>query len=107
MGSIEDDAPVDVERLPGDVPGAGGSQKDSEGGDVLGVLGRPSGMPAFRRRAISSTLRPSSRARERRLSSESAVTVVPGQMAFTLMLCLASCRAAMRVRLMTAPLLAA
>src|SRR5262249_42171113 len=69
-----------------------------------GSFGRPSGMAALRRRSISSTVTPSEAARTRRFASDSALSVVPGQIAFTLMLCWASWSDAMRVMLMTAPL---
>jgi hypothetical protein len=48
-----------------------------------GSFGRPSGMAEFRRRSISSTESPSVAARARRFASESAVLVVPGQIALT------------------------
>ncbi len=72
-----------------------------------GSLGRPSGIAASRRRFISSTDTPSTRARVATLASDSAVTVVPGHTALTLMLCRASCWAAVRVSEITLPLLAA
>src|SRR6266446_3711758 len=85
----------------------GEARKTASAAMSSGSFGRPSGMAALRRRSISSTVTPSAAARVRKLASESAVSVVPGQMAFTLMLCGASWRAAMRVILMTAPLLPA
>src|SRR5262249_42925451 len=72
-----------------------------------GSFARPMGIAWVRRRSISSRLTPSSWARTRRLASERAVRVTPGQMAFTLMLWVPSCCAAILVRLITAPLLAA
>jgi hypothetical protein len=64
-------------------------------------------MTALRRRVISSSDRPSSRARTATFASDSAVTVIPGQIALTLMSCRASCSAAVRVSEITLPLLAA
>src|SRR5438128_2167910 len=87
--SIEDDAAVHVERLPGDVARA---RRGEEHGQ---------------RRNISSTVTPSEAARTRRFASDRALSVVPGQIAFTLMLCCASWSDAMRVMLMTAPLVPA
>src|SRR5262245_62225345 len=86
---------------------AGEARKTAMAAMSSGSLGRPRGITASRRRAISSTVRPSSRARTLRLASESAVIVVPGHTALTLMLWRTSWRAAIRVREITAPLLAA
>jgi hypothetical protein len=89
------------------VRAAGEARKTARAATSSGSFGHPSGMAAWRRRAISSTVTPSSRARCARLSFDSAVTVVPGQMALTVMLWRASWSAARRVMPMTAPLLPA
>src|SRR5215475_1532657 len=39
--SVEDDTAVDVERLPGDIAGAGRGQEHRERGDVLGLVRPP------------------------------------------------------------------
>src|SRR3989449_128803 len=88
-------------RAPGD------ARKTASAATSSGSFGRPSGMAASRRRFISSTGTPAWRARVAAVSSDRAVTVVPGQTALTLMLCGASCWAAVRVSEITLPLLAA
>ena len=72
-----------------------------------GSLTRCSGMIAARRRSMASSVNPSCCARTLRFASESAVRVTPGHIALTLILCRPSCCAAVFVREMTAPLLAA
>jgi hypothetical protein len=77
--STLNDCPVML-RAPGE------ARKTASAATSSGSLGRPSGIAELRRRCISSNETPSSRARFFRLSLDSAVTVVPGQMALTLML---------------------
>src|SRR5262249_41803452 len=95
--------PSTVNDWPVTFPAPGDARNTASAATSSGSLGRPSGIAAFRRRFISSTLTPSARARASTLASESALVVVPGQIALTLMPWAASCSAAMRVRLMTAP----
>src|SRR5262245_27746254 len=78
--STLNDCPV-ILRAPGEARNTASAATSS------GSFGRPSGIAALRRFSISSTVTPSEAARTRRLASESALSVVPGQIAFTLMLC--------------------
>ena len=72
-----------------------------------GSLGRPMGILASRASSSSLMVWPVISARPDMVSAAMVVSVEPGQMAFTLMSYLPSCRAAMLVMEMTAPLLAA
>jgi hypothetical protein len=94
------DCPVML-RAPGE------ARKTARAATSSGSLARPSGITASRRRRISSAETPSSRARTARLASERAVTVTPGQIALTVILCRASWSAASRVSAITPPLLVA
>src|SRR5262249_31613750 len=66
-------------RAPGD------ARNTARAAPPPGSLGRPGGRAASRRRFTSPTPPPSARARASTFASESALVVVPGQMAFTLM----------------------
>ena len=104
---LRDDAAVDVVGLASDVPRPGRGQEHGHRGDVLGVVGalQRDVLGAETVHLLNRDARPFGRTR--RLASDNAVRVTPGQIELTLMLCLPSCWDAVLVRPMTAPLLAA